>query len=115
MIQGLEHLSYEDRQKELGLFGLEKRKSLGDLIVAFWYLKGDYKHEENQLFMRVDSVRTRGNYIKLMEKRCRLDVRWEFFTEGVVKCWIRLPRETVDSPSLQVFKARLDGTLGNLI
>ena len=50
MIQGLEHLSYEDRLKELGLSSLEKRVLLGDLIVSFQYLRGGYKQEGNQLF-----------------------------------------------------------------
>ena len=27
----------------------------------------------------------------------------------------QLPRETVDAPSLEVFKARLDGALGSLV
>jgi len=33
----------------------------------------------------------------------------------VVKHWNRLPREVVDDPSLEVFKARLDGALSNLV
>jgi len=37
------------------------------------------------------------------------------FTERVMRHWNRLPREIVDAPSLEVFKARLDGALGNLI
>jgi len=32
-----------------------------------------------------------------------------------VRCWNRLPREVVDTTSLRVFKARLDGALGSLI
>ena len=52
MIRGLEHLSYEDRLRELGLFSLEKRRLRRDLIVAFQCLKGSYKKDGDRLFSR---------------------------------------------------------------
>ena len=60
MIKGLEHLSYEDRLRELGLFSLEKRRLRGNLIAAFQYIKGAYKKDGEKLFMRSCSDRTRG-------------------------------------------------------
>ena len=44
-----------------------------------------------------------------------MDVRNKFFAMRVVWHWDRLPREAVDAPSLEVFKARLDGVLSNLV
>ena len=53
MIRKLEHLSHEDRLRELGLFSLEKRRLQGDLSVAFQYLKGSCKKEGDKLFSKV--------------------------------------------------------------
>ena len=61
------------------------------------------------------SDRTRGNGFKWKEGRFRLDIRKKLFTMRLVKPWHRLPREAVEAPSLETFKARLDGALSNLV
>ena len=70
MIRGLEHLCYEDRLRELGLFSLEKRRLRGDLRAAASAWRGCRKDGEG-LFTRVCSGRTRGNGSKLTEGRFR--------------------------------------------
>ncbi|KFO78839.1 hypothetical protein N303_02658, partial [Cuculus canorus] len=47
--------------------------------------------------------------------RFKLNIRRKFFSMRVVWQWHRLPREAVDAPSLEVFRARLGRALGSLI
>jgi len=115
MIRALEHLSYEERLRELGLFSLEKRRLWADLRAACQYLKGAYKKAGEGQFTRECSDRTRGNGFELKEGRFSLDIMKKFFTIRMVRHGTRLPREAVDAPSLPVFKAMLDATLSNVV
>ena len=87
MIQGMEHLSYEDRLRE--------------------YLKGCCKEARDRLFSRVCCEKTRRNGFKLQEVRFRLDIRKIIFTVKLVRRCNRLLSGEMDAPSVETPKARL--------
>ena len=59
--------------------------------------------------------RTKGKDFKLKKKgNVKLNIKKELSTVKVIRNQNRLPREVVDAPCLELFKARLDGAWGNL-
>ncbi|KAK4823433.1 hypothetical protein QYF61_002119 [Mycteria americana] len=83
----------QERLRQLGPFSTEKRKLREDLINIY-------------------NDRTRGSGHKLKHRSSCLNIRNQFFTVRVTDHWHRLPREVVESPSLETFKSHLCRCLG---
>ena len=67
------------------------------------------------LFPVVPSDRTRGSGHKLKQRKFQLNTRKNFFPLRVTEPWNRLPREVVESPSLEIFQTRLAAVLCSLL
>ena len=118
IMRGLKHLSYEARLRELGLFSLEKGKIFflsfgGNLINVYKNLETGCQDNRGRFFSMVPSDRMRSNGHKLKHRKYHLNMRKNFFTVGVTEHLNRLPREVVESSSLEIFKIHLDIILCN--
>jgi len=87
----------------------------GNFIALYTFLSRASRWRSADLFFLVSSDRTHGNGSKLHQEKFRLENKKLFFTERVVKCWNRLPRDVINAPNLSVLKRYLDNALNNML
>lgn len=107
---------FKERLRELGLFSLKQTRQRGDLSAVYTYLIRGQKEDGARAFLEEPDNRTRSKKSKLEHGKFWLRTRnfkFFIFTMTVVKYWNRLPTKVVKSPSLEVFKTRLDRALRN--
>lgn len=107
MIKRLEHHSYVERLRNLGLLSLKKRR-----LNVYKCLKGRIKEDGAGLFSVVFSDWTSSEGHNLKHRQFHLNIR-KLFSVTVIEYWHRLPREAVQFPSLVIFKNCPDMVLGN--
>ena len=100
---------------DLGLFSLEERRLRRDLINVHKYLRCRRQRDEARLFSAVCGDRTRGNGHKLMHRKFCTSVCKNLLMVRVMEHWNRLSKESVESPSLEMYKSRLDACLCSLL
>lgn len=78
-------------------------------------LKDDKREDGDGFFSVATGDRIRSNSLKFQQKKLRLPMRRDFLTMRVVQWCNRLPRAPVVSPSMEVFKSRLDRCLVGVV
>ena len=106
MLPGLRNLSYEDRIKNLNLMKMEKRHERADLILCYKILTNKVDIDRN-IFFELSNNHLRNNGFKLEKKQIRLMTTAKQFANRIVNEWNKLPSETVNSTSLNIFKRKL--------
>ena len=112
MVSGLRSTSYEDKLKEIGLWTLEKRRQMFDMVQVYKILNDVGNIDVNISKISVDanqriSTRSQSDPLNLVKKRNSLDIRKYFFTERVVDIWNKLPSKVKHAPTLRAFKYEL--------
>ena len=108
MIPSLKGLSYEERLRALKLPSLEHRRRRGDMLQVYKILNGIDKLDPGIFFSMATGSNTRGHSQKIAKSRARLGMRQNVFSQRVVNDWNSIPAQVVESPTLNIFKSRLD-------
>ncbi len=108
MVKGLHHLPYIQRLQRLNLCSLEKRRRRADLILAYGIFHGRYDIPHDLFFTLPSGSHLRGHDLKLRHRSFHLARRKAAFSVRIVETWNKLPPFVINSPSVVVFKNRLD-------
>ena len=112
MVDGLQNQPYEERLKRLNLFDFTYRRIRGDLILVYKILHTPDHPLQQLLSPRVPST-TRTHGYSLTVPHSRLNCRRYFFAVRVCFTWNDLPAHVINSPSLAVFKMKLDAYMSS--
>ncbi len=108
LVNGMRHLSYEERVQRLGLHSLQRRRLQADLITAFKIFKGLLDIDPNLFFLPPTRRGLRGHPYKVFQDKSHLRRRGSAFSLRVEKYWIKLLASAITAPSVKILKKRLE-------
>ena len=108
LVTSLQHLSYPDRLRSLGLPTLEYRRDRADMIQVFKILNNIDQIDKKSMIKMSSYEANRGHGQKIFRKGYRLKTRGHFFSNRIIDSWNQLPDYVVNAPSLNSFKLRLN-------
>ncbi len=108
MVKGMRELPYEDRLCRLNIFSLERRRLGGHLILTYTIFHGRLDLPQAEFFEAPAERDLRGHDFKLRHRSFRLLRRKAAFSVRLPISWNKLPKEIVNSPTLDTFKRLLD-------
>ena len=110
MVPELQHLSYNERLTSLKLYPLSDRRRRGDMIATFKILNGFTDCNQQKLIPLCSNTNkaTRSHNMQITQKIPRSGTRHNFYTNRIVLPWNQLSNHTIDSITINEFKARYD-------
>ena len=77
LVKNIQHLSYSDRSRYLGLPSLQYRRLRSDMVETFRIINNIDKVSSNKIFPK-NEITTRGHKHKICKKQCRTNIRKEY-------------------------------------
>ena len=108
LVLEIQHLSYPERLKSLGIPSLEYRRLRSDMVETFKIINDIDKANKDQLFEIEADRRTRGHNFKLKKRHCRLNTRKFSFANRVISPWNDLAENFVNAKTVNNFKSKLN-------
>ena len=103
----IQHLSYSDRSRYLGLPSLQYRRLRSDMVETFRIINNIDKVKSNTIFPKNENT-TRGHKHKIYKRQCRTNIRKYIFSQRVVDTWNSLPAKVIESNTVNGFKNQLN-------
>ena len=107
LVKNIQHLSYSDRSRYLGLPSLQYRRLRSDMVETFRIINNIDKVNSKKIFPKNENT-TRGHKHKIYKKNCRTNIRKYSFSQRVVDTWNSLPAKVIESNTVNGFKNQLN-------